>query len=79
MSWFSDVVVKDNGQTINYVLKVEATGTDKKVEGQKVSVEESYPVTKLFDDKGYFHIRRASDLVIDDILQRLTKAINKSV
>lgn len=38
-----------------------------------------YPVTKVFDSKGYFHIRKASDLIIDDILERLGKEINKSV
>ena len=44
-----------------------------------MSVKQKYPVQNFFDNKGYFHIRKAHDLIIDDIFDKLQKGINKSV
>ena len=75
MAWTSEVVITEDNKAADYELKVEAWNAN----GSKVEVTHKYPVQKFFDDKGYFHIRRAHDYLIDDILDKLQKGINKSV
>ena len=73
--WFSEVVIAKDNMSAVYELTCEATSSD----GREVNVGLKCPVTKVFDDKGYFHVRMASDLIIDAIFDKLQKEINKSV
>ena len=79
MTCTSELIIAKDNLSADYELKVEAEATEGTVKGSKVSVTHKYPVTKVVDDKGYFHIRKASDLIVDDIFDRLSKEINKSL
>ena len=76
MKWYSEVVIGEDNKSANYELKVQAESKEK---GASVEVSHQYPVNKFFDQKGYFHIRKAHDQIIDDILDRLQKEINRKV
>ena len=78
MQFASEVIISDDNLSADYEIQIDATGTGDKVKNKAVSVKYRYPVTKVFDNKGYFHIRKASDLIIDDIFDRLLKEINKT-
>ena len=71
MSFHSEVEVSKDNLSADYVLSVEAYNAD----SRKVSVKGKYCVTKVFDNKGYFHIRKANDYIIDDILNKLYNEI----
>ena len=73
------MLISDDLKNAEYELKVEAICTEGKMKGQQVEVTQKYPVEQVFDNKGYFHIRKASDQIIDDMVERLNKAVNKSV
>lgn len=79
MQFTSEVVIAEDFLSADYELKIEATGTDGKAKDAKAVVVHKYPVSKVFDNKGYFHIRQAHDLIIDDIFERLNKEMNKSL
>lgn len=76
MKWYSEVVIGEDKKSATYELKVEAWSSSQNCH---VSVSAKHPVNEFFDNKGYFHIRRAHDEIIDDIFDKLRKAINKSV
>jgi len=74
MQLYSEVVIAKDNLSADYVLTVEAEND----EGKKVSVTGKYCVTKVFDNMGYFHIRKANDFIIDDVLDKLSNEIKKS-
>ena len=79
MKFASEVVIAEDNLSADYEIQIEVTGTEGKAKGKSVCVKHKCPVTKVFDNKGYFHIRKASDLIIDEIFDKLQKEINKSV
>ena len=79
MSFTSEVIVAEDFKSADYEIKIEATGTDGKVKDAKAVATCKYPVSKVFDDKGYFHIRRGHDMIIDDIFDKLHKETNKAL
>ena len=64
----------DDQMSAHYELKVEASNKA----GKKVSVTGEYPISKVFDNKGYFHIRKANDYITEDIVEKLANEIKKS-
>ena len=79
MRFTSEVIVSEDCLSADYELKIEATGTDGKAKDSKVEITHKYPVSKVIDNKGYFHIRKAHDLIIDDVFAKLQKEMNKSL
>ena len=79
MNWYSEVVISDDKMKADYKLRVEAFCTEGKQKGEKVDLTHSYAVNGFFDTKGYYHVRKGNDDLIEDFLDRLQKAIQKSV
>lgn len=58
----------------SYDLEVVATNSA----GKKATAKGSYCISKVFDNKGYFHIRKANDFITEDIVEKLAGEIKKS-
>ena len=78
MKWYSEVIISDDKKKADYKLSVEAACTEGKRQGDKIECAHPYPVNDYFDEKGYFHIRKANDELIEDFIERLLKAMQKS-
>ncbi len=72
------MVISEDKKQADYKLSVEATCTEGKRSGEKVEVTHTYPVNNYFDEKGYFHIRKANDELIEDFMERVQKSMQKS-
>ena len=79
LKFYSDVVISEDKLSADYELKVEAIAKDGGNSSEPVTVVKKYPVNKVFDSKGYFHIRKASDLIIDDFFEALLKEVKQRV
>ena len=64
----------EDKKSAQYELRVEGTTTS----GKKINVEANYCISEVFDDKGYFHIRKANDFITEDIVQKLEAELAKS-
>ena len=76
MRFFSDVVIAPNNKSAVYELRIEALHNDNK--SKKVEFKSEVAVNEVFDSKGYFHIRKAHDLIIDPAFNELHKLTQKA-
>ena len=57
MKFLSEVVISKDNLSADYEISIEAFGTEGKSKGKTATVIHKCSVAKVFDSKGYFHIR----------------------